>query len=319
LRTETRSTCSYRRGARSHESATTAIRILTTLSRPDTGRARVGGFDVAVHPAKVRRQIGAAAQAATLDELLAGRQNLLMIGQLSGLRRSAVQMLAAELLDRLDLSEAANRLTRGYSGGMRQRLDLAASMIMAPPTLFLDEPPAGFDPASRLGVWEVIRETLSGAVTITGDPSTDDTRWSWSPWPPPLPAGVRGRLHRHCQVYLPVELGQITAVPNATGVLGALREGALDQPSEGGVARAHRVHYLRTGNRGGRLKPAPRCGQDLPTLGALSEEYHLSTAAEEAVHGIHALGPTQDPKVLIAHLQDVGHLKQALQIRGQEV
>ena len=145
---------------------TTAIRILTTLSRPDEGRAWVAGFDVASHPAEVRRRIGVAAQDTTLDELLTGRQNLVMVGQLSGLRRVEAQRRAADLLDRLELSEAADRLTRGYSGGMRRRLDLAASMIMAPPVLFLDEPTTGLDPASRLGVWEVIRAMVGDGCTV---------------------------------------------------------------------------------------------------------------------------------------------------------
>ena len=95
---------------------TTAIRILTTLSHPDEGRARVAGFDVAAHPAEVRRRIGVAAQDTTLDELLTGRQNLVMIGQLSGLRRSEAQRRAADLLERLELSDAADRLTKGYRG-----------------------------------------------------------------------------------------------------------------------------------------------------------------------------------------------------------
>jgi len=145
---------------------TTAIRILTTLSRPDAGRAWVAGFDVAAHPAQVRGRIGVAAQATTLDELLTGRQNLVMIGELSGLGRPDARSRAADLLERMELSDAADRLTRGYSGGMRRRLDLAASMIMAPPVLFLDEPTTGLDPASRLAVWEVIREMVGRGCTV---------------------------------------------------------------------------------------------------------------------------------------------------------
>jgi ABC-2 type transport system ATP-binding protein len=145
---------------------TTAIRILTTLSHPDEGRASVAGFDVTAQPAEVRRRIGVAAQATTLDELLTGRQNLEMIGQLSGLRRSAARQRATDLLERLELSDAAGRQTKGYSGGMRRRLDLAASMIMRPPVLFLDEPTTGLDPASRLGVWEVIRGMVGDGCTV---------------------------------------------------------------------------------------------------------------------------------------------------------
>jgi ABC-2 type transport system ATP-binding protein len=145
---------------------TTAIRILTTLSHPDEGRASVAGFNVTAQPAEVRRRIGVAAQATTLDELLTGRQNLEMIGQLSGLRRPGARQRAADLLERLELSDAADRQTRGYSGGMRRRLDLAASMIMTPPVLFLDEPTTGLDPASRLGIWEVIRGMVGDGCTV---------------------------------------------------------------------------------------------------------------------------------------------------------
>jgi ABC-2 type transport system ATP-binding protein len=145
---------------------TTAIRILTTLSQPDRGWARVAGFDVTTHGAEVRRRIGVAAQSTTLDELLTGRQNLVMVGELSGMRRGRARERAAELLERMELGDAADRLTRGYSGGMRRRLDLAASLMMAPPVLFLDEPTTGLDPVSRLAVWEVVREMVGGGCTV---------------------------------------------------------------------------------------------------------------------------------------------------------
>ena len=145
---------------------TTAIRILTTLSHPDEGRASVAGFDVTAQPTEVRRRIGVAAQSTTLDELLTGRQNLEMIGQLSGLRRSGARQRATDLLERLELSDAADRQTRGYSGGMRRRLDLGASMIMRPPVLFLDEPTTGLDPVSRLGIWDVIRGMVGDGCTV---------------------------------------------------------------------------------------------------------------------------------------------------------
>ena len=145
---------------------TTAIRILTTLSQPDQGRASVAGFEVATHLAEVRRRIGVAAQSTTLDELLTGRQNLAMVGELSGLSRAQARGRAGDLLERMGLTDAADRLTRGYSGGMRRRLDLAASMIMAPPVLFLDEPTTGLDPASRQAVWEVVREMAGRGCTV---------------------------------------------------------------------------------------------------------------------------------------------------------
>jgi ABC-2 type transport system ATP-binding protein len=145
---------------------TTALRILTTLARPDSGWARVAGFDVVTQAASVRRHIGVAAQDATLDELLTGRQNLVMIGELSGLSRPAARQRADELLDRFDLADAGGRLAKGYSGGMRRRLDLAASVVTRPPVLFLDEPTTGLDPSSRLRVWDVIRELVSTGVTL---------------------------------------------------------------------------------------------------------------------------------------------------------
>jgi ABC-2 type transport system ATP-binding protein len=144
---------------------TTAVRILTTLALPDSGRARVAGVDVVRHPGEVRRHIGVAAQDATLDPLLTGRQNLVLVGELSDMNRSAARTRAAELLAQFDLSDAADRVLKGYSGGMRRRLDLAAALMTRPPVLFLDEPTTGLDPTSRQRVWEGIRELLAEGVT----------------------------------------------------------------------------------------------------------------------------------------------------------
>ena len=145
---------------------TTAVRILTTLAIPDEGRAWIAGLDVVSDAAAVRRQIGVTAQDATLDELLTGRQNLVMVGELSGLRRSSAKARAVELLERFELTDAADRIMKGYSGGMRRRLDLAAGLITRPPVLFLDEPTTGLDPTSRLRMWEVIRELVSEGATL---------------------------------------------------------------------------------------------------------------------------------------------------------
>jgi ABC-2 type transport system ATP-binding protein len=145
---------------------TTAVRILTTLAAPDSGRARVAGFDVLTQAAEVRRHIGVAAQDATLDDSLTGRQNLVMVGELSRLRRAEAKARAAELLDRFDLADAADRVMKTYSGGMRRRLDLAASVVTRPPVLFLDEPTTGLDPTSRLRMWDVIRELVADGVTL---------------------------------------------------------------------------------------------------------------------------------------------------------
>ena len=128
---------------------TTAVRILTTLATPDAGSARVAGVDVVKHPAEVRRHIGVAAQDATLDPLLTGRQNLTLVGELSDMGRAAARRRGDELLDAVRAhGRAADRVMKGYSGGMRRRLDLAASLMTRPPVLFLDEPTTGLDPTS---------------------------------------------------------------------------------------------------------------------------------------------------------------------------
>jgi ABC-2 type transport system ATP-binding protein len=145
---------------------TTAVRILTTLARPDSGRGTVAGIDVVDHPAEVRRHIGVAAQDATLDGLLTGRQNLVLVGELSDMGRAASRARATELLAQFELTDAADRVLKGYSGGMRRRLDLAASLMTRPPVLFLDEPTTGLDPTSRQRVWEAIRELLGQGVTV---------------------------------------------------------------------------------------------------------------------------------------------------------
>ncbi|MST32133.1 ATP-binding cassette domain-containing protein [Acidimicrobiaceae bacterium USS-CC1] len=145
---------------------TTAVRILTTLARPDAGRATVAGHDVVADAAAVRRHIGVAAQDATLDGLLTGRQNLVLIGELSGMGRRASRRRAAGLLEEFELDHAADRVVKGYSGGMRRRLDLAASLMTSPPVLFLDEPTTGLDPASRLRVWESVRQLIRSGVTL---------------------------------------------------------------------------------------------------------------------------------------------------------
>jgi len=145
---------------------TTAIRILTTLSEPTTGSASVAGFDVATHPAQVRERIGVAGQEATVDGLMTARKNLEMVGRLYHLPKRYVRQRAAELLDLLDLGDAADRLVKTYSGGMRRRLDLAASIVASPEVLFLDEPTTGLDPRSRNDLWELLRELVRDGTTL---------------------------------------------------------------------------------------------------------------------------------------------------------
>jgi daunorubicin resistance ABC transporter ATP-binding subunit len=145
---------------------TTAVRILTTLAVPDAGSARVAGHDVVAEAEAVRRQIGVTGQEATLDEVLTGRQNLVMVARLSGLRRGDARARAVALLSQFDLVDAGDRILREYSGGMRRRLDLAASLVTRPPVLFLDEPTTGLDPTSRVRVWDVIRGLVADGATL---------------------------------------------------------------------------------------------------------------------------------------------------------
>jgi len=145
---------------------TTAVRILTTLLKPDVGSATVAGFDVVKQANKVRGVIGLTGQYAAVDEYLTGRENLRMFGDLYHLKQSYVRERSEELLARFDLTEAADRSLRTYSGGMRRRLDLAASLIGRPSILFLDEPTTGLDPRSRIGLWEVITDLVAEGTTV---------------------------------------------------------------------------------------------------------------------------------------------------------
>ncbi|WP_217921362.1 ATP-binding cassette domain-containing protein [Miltoncostaea oceani] len=145
---------------------TTAVRILATVLRPDAGEARVLGIDVAAHPEVVRTRIGLAGQFAAIDGNLTGRENLILIGTLTHLPRKVIGPRADELLERFGLTEAAARLARTYSGGMRRRLDLAAALVHRPPVLYLDEPTTGLDPASRSDLWRVVRELVADGTTV---------------------------------------------------------------------------------------------------------------------------------------------------------
>jgi ABC-2 type transport system ATP-binding protein len=145
---------------------TTAVRVLTTLLTPDRGRAAVGGFDVTDRPDEVRRLIGLSGQYAAVDEYLTGRENLDMVGRLYHLSPKDSRRRAGDLLERFDLTDAADRPAKTYSGGMRRRLDLAASLVAKPQVVILDEPTTGLDPRSRLGMWDVIRELVSDGATV---------------------------------------------------------------------------------------------------------------------------------------------------------
>jgi ABC-2 type transport system ATP-binding protein len=145
---------------------TTLIRILATLLAPDAGSARVAGLDIRTDPAGVRAQIGLAGQYAAVDDYLTGRENVEMIGRLYGLSRGEARRRAGELLQRIDLAAVAGRQVKTYSGGMRRRLDLAASLVGRPQVLFLDEPTASLDPASRHDLWALIRDLVATGTTV---------------------------------------------------------------------------------------------------------------------------------------------------------
>jgi ABC-2 type transport system ATP-binding protein len=145
---------------------TTAVRILTTLLRPDAGRAEVAGLDVVRQADQLRSLVGLTGQYAAVDEYLTGWENLEMVGRLYHLPKSVARRRADELLARFDLVDAASRPVKTYSGGMRRRLDLAASLVISPPVLFLDEPTTGLDPRSRLSMWDIIGELVAGGTTV---------------------------------------------------------------------------------------------------------------------------------------------------------
>ena len=145
---------------------TTVVRVLTTLLKPDAGTATVDGLDVVHDSAELRTRIGLAGQYAAVDENLTGLENLTMVGRLYGMKRARARNRGEELLERFDLSDAAKRPTKTYSGGMRRRLDLAAALVAKPPVLFLDEPTTGLDPRSRLALWETIEGLVAEGTTV---------------------------------------------------------------------------------------------------------------------------------------------------------
>lgn len=145
---------------------TTTVKVLTTLIRPDSGAARINGIDVLADPQVVRRMSGASGQYAAVDENLTGFENLLMVGLLYHLGRKRASQRARELIELFDLVDAQNRPVKGFSGGMRRRVDLAGALVINPPVLFLDEPTTGLDPRSRLALWDVIESLVAGGTTV---------------------------------------------------------------------------------------------------------------------------------------------------------
>jgi ABC-2 type transport system ATP-binding protein len=145
---------------------TTTVRMMTTLTEPTSGTARVAGYDVREQPDMVRRSMGLTGQVATVDELLTGRENIRMIGGLYGIRRRELASLSDQLLEQFSIADAGDRPVKSYSGGMRRRLDLAVSLLAGPPVLFLDEPTTGLDPRSRNELWDVLRGLVADGTTL---------------------------------------------------------------------------------------------------------------------------------------------------------
>jgi ABC-2 type transport system ATP-binding protein len=145
---------------------TTTVRMLTTMSLPTSGTGRVAGHDIVEEPDAVRRSMGLTGQSATVDELLTGRENIRLIGRFAGLSGKEVRRVGDDLLERFSLTEAADRVAKTYSGGMRRRLDLAVSLVATPPVLFLDEPTTGLDPRSRTDLWDVLRGLVREGTTL---------------------------------------------------------------------------------------------------------------------------------------------------------
>lgn len=145
---------------------TTTVKVLTTLIRPDSGAASIDGVDVVAQPEKIRRMIGVSGQYAAVDENMTGFENLDMVGRLYHLSATQSKARASELIEMFDLVEAAHRPVKGFSGGMRRRIDLAGALVIKPPVLFLDEPTTGLDPRSRLGLWEIIQNLVSEGTTV---------------------------------------------------------------------------------------------------------------------------------------------------------
>ncbi|OBB76310.1 ATP-binding cassette domain-containing protein [Mycobacterium sp. 852014-52144_SCH5372336] len=145
---------------------TTTVRMMTTLTAPTSGTARVAGYDVVREPDQVRRNMGLTGQVATVDELLTGRENIRMIGGLYGIRKKDLTKLGDQLLEQFSIADAADRVVKSYSGGMRRRLDLAVSLLASPPVLFLDEPTTGLDPRSRSEVWDALRGLVEQGTTL---------------------------------------------------------------------------------------------------------------------------------------------------------
>ena len=260
---------------------TTTVRMMTTLSIPTSGTARVAGYDVVAEADAVRHSMGLTAQSATVDELLTGRENLRLVGDLYGLDRALLKRSTEELLERFSLTEAGDKVVKDYSGGMRRRLDLAASLIATPPVLFLDEPTTGLDPRSRVELWGVLRDLVRDGTTLSSRPSTSTRPTSWPTASSSSTTGGSSRRARRSSSRtsrgVPVSWsrspgrtrwrGPRTSSATRSPELHVDHDAAGSPPAEGGGrAHPHRVGST-SGDRGRRHRaPAVRASTTVPHL-----------------------------------------------------
>jgi ABC-2 type transport system ATP-binding protein len=216
----------------------TTVRMLTTMTVPDGGTGRVGGLDIVRQATAVKRIIGVTGQDASLDELLTGTQNLVLVGELAKLSRGDAKARAVELLERFELTDAARRIVKTYSGGMRRRLDLAASLVTRPQVLFLDEPTTGLDPTSRQRMWDLIRELVADGTTVLLTTQTLDEADALADTITVIDHGrvIAAGTARELKARIggeQVELTLTAAHPGAVGALAPLVAGPV-QVSDGG-------------------------------------------------------------------------------------
>lgn len=267
---------------------TTLVNVLTTLLLPDSGRATVGGMDVASHPGAVRRIIGVAGQATAVDDMLTGRENLVLVGRLNHLPGTLIRRRAAELLEDFDIADAADRIAKTYSGGMRRRLDLAAALMARPQVLFLDEPTTGLDPRSRIGLWRVIEKLAADGTTVL------------------LTTQYLEEADRLARRIAVVDAGRVIAEGTAAELKSRLG-GSIVEVRLADAPQAHRAHAALAGLAGADVSSSGTVVR-VPTregTRTLTEVVRRLDAAAIEVHGLQLREPSLDDVFLALTGRDV--------------